>query len=202
MTSFPYFCFESETKILFFYLFLGFLVTMIIVCVMMQTCNDSVICFLLFICVHAWHLRNALILSKQVWYLVQLLTPLCLWISITCTDQKKAPAKENKHRAMDDIKESIMELKYYKANIFKAKSKNWWWKCMLLCIPLRRCHFYITSHNLTNFCEKGSWAFSKVHVIVVKMLSVISYLWRTWTCIVTLWLALPNYNLAQQSTIA
>ncbi|KAL5983210.1 hypothetical protein ACLOJK_017294 [Asimina triloba] len=37
-------------------------------------------------------------------------------------DNKKAPPKENKHRAMDDIKESIMELKYYKANIFKSKS--------------------------------------------------------------------------------
>lgn len=35
-------------------------------------------------------------------------------------DQKKAPTKENKHRAMDDIRESIMELKYYKENIFKA----------------------------------------------------------------------------------
>ncbi|KAI4383716.1 hypothetical protein MLD38_009522 [Melastoma candidum] len=35
-------------------------------------------------------------------------------------DQKKAPAKENKHRAMDDIRESIMELKFYKDNIFKS----------------------------------------------------------------------------------
>lgn len=34
-------------------------------------------------------------------------------------DQKKAPSKENKHRAMDDIRESILELKYYKQNIFK-----------------------------------------------------------------------------------
>ncbi|XP_055812908.1 oligoribonuclease-like isoform X3 [Solanum dulcamara] len=39
-------------------------------------------------------------------------------------DGKKAPKKENKHRAMDDIKESIAELKYYKEHIFKAsKSK-------------------------------------------------------------------------------
>uniref|UniRef100_A0A803PYH2 Exonuclease domain-containing protein n=2 Tax=Cannabis sativa TaxID=3483 RepID=A0A803PYH2_CANSA len=35
-------------------------------------------------------------------------------------DQRKAPIKESKHRAMDDIRESIMELKYFKENIFKA----------------------------------------------------------------------------------
>jgi len=39
-------------------------------------------------------------------------------------DKRKAPQKENKHRAMDDIKESIEELKYYKEHIFKAKSKK------------------------------------------------------------------------------
>ncbi|KAK4338642.1 hypothetical protein RND71_043129 [Anisodus tanguticus] len=40
-------------------------------------------------------------------------------------DNRKAPKKQNKHRAMDDIKESIAELKYYKDHIFKAsKSKN------------------------------------------------------------------------------
>ncbi|KAJ1381565.1 Ribonuclease H-like superfamily [Sesbania bispinosa] len=39
-------------------------------------------------------------------------------------DQKKAPSKENRHRAMDDIRESIEELRYYKANIFKSKSKK------------------------------------------------------------------------------
>ncbi|EXB54646.1 hypothetical protein L484_022507 [Morus notabilis] len=39
-------------------------------------------------------------------------------------DQKKAPAKEGKHRAMDDIRESIKELKYYKESIFKSKSKR------------------------------------------------------------------------------
>ncbi|TKY57089.1 Oligoribonuclease protein [Spatholobus suberectus] len=39
-------------------------------------------------------------------------------------DQKKAPSKENRHRAMDDIRESIEELKYYKANIFKPKSRK------------------------------------------------------------------------------
>lgn len=39
-------------------------------------------------------------------------------------DKKKAPLKENKHRAMDDIRESIKELKYYKANLFKTKSKS------------------------------------------------------------------------------
>uniref|UniRef100_A0A6M2EQV7 Exonuclease domain-containing protein n=1 Tax=Populus davidiana TaxID=266767 RepID=A0A6M2EQV7_9ROSI len=39
-------------------------------------------------------------------------------------DQRKAPQKENKHRALDDIRESIMELKYYKENMFKPKSKK------------------------------------------------------------------------------
>ncbi|KAK3039856.1 hypothetical protein RJ639_028249 [Escallonia herrerae] len=39
-------------------------------------------------------------------------------------DNRKAPQKENKHRAMDDIKESIAELKYYKQHIFKAKTKK------------------------------------------------------------------------------
>ncbi|XP_021832872.1 oligoribonuclease isoform X2 [Prunus avium] len=38
-------------------------------------------------------------------------------------DNKKAPTKENNHRAMDDIRESIKELKYYKENIFKASKK-------------------------------------------------------------------------------
>ncbi|XP_068640386.1 uncharacterized protein [Aristolochia californica] len=35
-------------------------------------------------------------------------------------DHKRAPQKANKHRAMDDIKESIAELRYYKQAIFKA----------------------------------------------------------------------------------
>ncbi|XP_042504084.1 oligoribonuclease [Macadamia integrifolia] len=40
-------------------------------------------------------------------------------------DNKRAPSKDNKHRAMDDIKESIRELKYYKDTIFKpSKSKK------------------------------------------------------------------------------
>ncbi|KAE8676422.1 Oligoribonuclease [Hibiscus syriacus] len=39
-------------------------------------------------------------------------------------DQKKAPGKEKKHRAMDDIRESILELKYFKETIFKGKSKK------------------------------------------------------------------------------
>ncbi|CAL0307491.1 unnamed protein product [Lupinus luteus] len=39
-------------------------------------------------------------------------------------DKKKAPAKEKKHRALDDIRESIEELRYYKANIFKSKSNK------------------------------------------------------------------------------
>ncbi|XP_047941174.1 oligoribonuclease [Salvia hispanica] len=39
-------------------------------------------------------------------------------------DRRKAPQKENKHRAMDDIKESIAELKFYKENIFKPKKSR------------------------------------------------------------------------------
>ncbi|OVA04593.1 Exonuclease [Macleaya cordata] len=39
-------------------------------------------------------------------------------------DNRKAPSKENKHRAMDDIKESIKELKYYKENIFKPREET------------------------------------------------------------------------------
>ncbi|KAG6418031.1 hypothetical protein SASPL_120229 [Salvia splendens] len=39
-------------------------------------------------------------------------------------DRRKAPQKENKHRAMDDIKESIAELKFYKENIFKPKKSE------------------------------------------------------------------------------
>ncbi|XP_034689084.1 oligoribonuclease [Vitis riparia] len=39
-------------------------------------------------------------------------------------DSKKAPPKENKHRAMDDIRESIRELKYYRENIFKASKSR------------------------------------------------------------------------------
>ncbi|KAM7521943.1 hypothetical protein LguiA_011845 [Lonicera macranthoides] len=53
---------------------------------------------------------------------VSSVTALCLrWYP---KDKRKAPQKENKHRAMDDIKESIAELKYYKEHIFKAKSKK------------------------------------------------------------------------------
>lgn len=43
---------------------------------------------------------------------------------VAFADNKKAPSKEKKHRALDDIRESIMELKYYKENIFKTKSKK------------------------------------------------------------------------------
>ncbi|KAG4964543.1 hypothetical protein JHK85_039518 [Glycine max] len=39
-------------------------------------------------------------------------------------DQKRAPSKLNRHRALDDIRESIEELRYYKANIFKPKSRK------------------------------------------------------------------------------
>ncbi|KAK9750528.1 hypothetical protein RND81_02G203100 [Saponaria officinalis] len=37
---------------------------------------------------------------------------------------KKAPEKEKKHRAMDDIRESVMELKYYRENIFIKPPKK------------------------------------------------------------------------------
>ncbi|KAJ6838660.1 oligoribonuclease [Iris pallida] len=39
-------------------------------------------------------------------------------------EKKRAPLKEKRHRAMDDIKESIKELKYYKDNIFKVPNKS------------------------------------------------------------------------------
>ncbi|KAL6899821.1 hypothetical protein ACP4OV_006479 [Aristida adscensionis] len=40
-------------------------------------------------------------------------------------ERKQTPRKQKAHRAMDDIKESIAELKYYKDNIFKPqKSKR------------------------------------------------------------------------------
>ena len=40
-------------------------------------------------------------------------------------ERKQTPRKGKSHRAMDDIKESIAELKYYKGNIFKPqKSKK------------------------------------------------------------------------------
>jgi oligoribonuclease len=39
-------------------------------------------------------------------------------------EKKMAPAKKKRHRAMDDIKESIKELKFYKENIFKLQKRN------------------------------------------------------------------------------
>ncbi|KAJ1261259.1 hypothetical protein BS78_09G015300 [Paspalum vaginatum] len=36
-------------------------------------------------------------------------------------ERKQTPRKKKNHRAMDDIKESIAELKYYKDNIFKRR---------------------------------------------------------------------------------
>lgn len=38
--------------------------------------------------------------------------------------RKKAPSKEKNHRAMDDIKESIKALKYYKESIFKSTAAH------------------------------------------------------------------------------
>lgn len=50
---------------------------------------------------------------------------MCIMFNIIACflERKKAPSKENKHRAMNDIKESIAELKYYKENIFKLSNK-------------------------------------------------------------------------------
>lgn len=39
-------------------------------------------------------------------------------------DKKKAPSKLKKHRALDDIRESIKELKYFKETIFKASKSR------------------------------------------------------------------------------
>lgn len=39
-------------------------------------------------------------------------------------ERKQTPRKEKTHRAMDDIKESIAELKYYKDNIFKPQKSK------------------------------------------------------------------------------
>ncbi|XP_042394915.1 oligoribonuclease-like [Zingiber officinale] len=39
-------------------------------------------------------------------------------------EKKKAPKKAKSHRAMNDIKESIQELKYYKQAIFKASNNG------------------------------------------------------------------------------
>ncbi|XP_065861520.1 oligoribonuclease isoform X2 [Euphorbia lathyris] len=53
---------------------------------------------------------------------VSSLTALCIrWYP---RDHKRSPRKENQHRALADIRESIEELRYYKENIFKAKSKK------------------------------------------------------------------------------
>ncbi|KAI0497140.1 hypothetical protein KFK09_023468 [Dendrobium nobile] len=53
---------------------------------------------------------------------VSSITALCMrWFP---KERKAAPTKEKRHRAMDDIKESIRELKYYKENIFKGFRKS------------------------------------------------------------------------------
>ncbi|KAM3386245.1 hypothetical protein ACQJBY_009711 [Aegilops geniculata] len=39
-------------------------------------------------------------------------------------ERKQAPRKEKNHRALDDIRESIMELQYYKENIFKSRQSK------------------------------------------------------------------------------
>jgi oligoribonuclease len=37
---------------------------------------------------------------------------------------KSAPAKAGGHRAMDDIKESVAELAYYRANVFRPAATD------------------------------------------------------------------------------
>ncbi|KAL0369871.1 UNVERIFIED_CONTAM: Oligoribonuclease [Sesamum angustifolium] len=69
------------------------------------------------------YMPNLAVLFSHVVVDVSSVKALCLrWYP---RDSKKAPQKENKHRAMDDIKESIAELKFYKDHIFKpSKSRK------------------------------------------------------------------------------
>ncbi|KAM7496322.1 hypothetical protein LguiA_020736 [Lonicera macranthoides] len=75
---------------------------------------------------------DLLFMQKYMPHLASLITPLHLILGILLIlngiafplDDRKAPKKEKKHKAMDDIKESIQELRYYKEHIFKAKSKK------------------------------------------------------------------------------
>lgn len=57
---------------------------------------------------------------------------------VSPTDNKNAPRKENKHRAMEDIKESIAELKYFKENVFKPSRPKKWHQTMT-----RMCEAYL-----------------------------------------------------------
>uniref|UniRef100_A0A453BS63 Exonuclease domain-containing protein n=2 Tax=Aegilops tauschii subsp. strangulata TaxID=200361 RepID=A0A453BS63_AEGTS len=53
---------------------------------------------------------------------VSSITALCIrWFP---KERKQAPRKEKNHRALDDIRESIMELQYYKENIFKSRQSK------------------------------------------------------------------------------
>ncbi|KAK4408749.1 Oligoribonuclease [Sesamum angolense] len=69
------------------------------------------------------YMPNLAVLFSHVVVDVSSVKALCLrWYP---RDSKKAPQKENKHRAMGDIKESIAELKFYKDHIFKpSKSRK------------------------------------------------------------------------------
>ncbi|KAL0460396.1 UNVERIFIED_CONTAM: Oligoribonuclease [Sesamum latifolium] len=69
------------------------------------------------------YMPNLAVLFSHVVVDVSSVRALCLrWYP---RDSKRAPQKENKHRAMDDIKESIAELKFYKDHIFKpSKSRK------------------------------------------------------------------------------
>lgn len=66
-----------------------------------------------------------LLLSRFKAYKTTDETRTCLSVISRFAERKQTPRKQNTHRAMDDIKESIAELKYYKDNIFKPqKSKR------------------------------------------------------------------------------
>ncbi|KAL6851464.1 hypothetical protein ACP4OV_020397 [Aristida adscensionis] len=53
---------------------------------------------------------------------VSSITALCIrWFP---KERKQAPRKAKSHRAMDDIRESIKELQFYKENIFKSRKSN------------------------------------------------------------------------------
>ncbi|KAJ3692388.1 hypothetical protein LUZ60_012738 [Juncus effusus] len=85
-----------------------------------QLAGNSVYCDFLFLKKYMPSLAE---LFSHVLVDVSSIMALCIrWFP---REKKKAPQKKNNHRAMDDIKESIQELKFYKENIFKfQKSKH------------------------------------------------------------------------------
>jgi hypothetical protein len=79
------------------------------------------------ICLILWHAFACLMTINVSDNLIILLMRLgtCLFAILLFAERKQTPRKQKNHRAMDDIRESIAELKYYKDNIFKPqKSKK------------------------------------------------------------------------------